>query len=306
MARLSHLRSLQALEAAVRCGSFTAAADELGITAAAVGQRVKALEDYLGLELLDRTRSGTRATSALDDALSALTQAFAALEHVAVTLADQRIGDVKVIAPADVIELWLMPRADQFRSNYPNIRLLVGEEGGAEAGPAGCDVRIGFGLQPSAAHDVLFHDMVVPIASRGNIERLSQADPVLRLEGFPLLHLDLYRDDPAGTSWPAWLSKNQIARNAPERGMRFHRVGAALDAVAADAGIALCGLALAADALEIGQVCLAWPPSQGQRCSLPLVANYSSQTNPAARLFREWLLTQGVQTQAWIEAQVKQ
>ena len=53
----THLRSLQALELAVRRGSFVAAAEGLGITPAAVGQRVKALEDYLGVELLSRRGS---------------------------------------------------------------------------------------------------------------------------------------------------------------------------------------------------------------------------------------------------------
>ena len=58
----SHLKSLQALELSVRHASFTLAADELGITPAAVGQRVKVLEDYLGIELLVRGRrvSGPR------------------------------------------------------------------------------------------------------------------------------------------------------------------------------------------------------------------------------------------------------
>jgi LysR family glycine cleavage system transcriptional activator len=49
MALVTHLRSLQALEMAVRKGSLNAAAGELGITPAAVGQRIKMLEDYLGL-----------------------------------------------------------------------------------------------------------------------------------------------------------------------------------------------------------------------------------------------------------------
>ncbi|MEJ0006703.1 MAG: LysR family transcriptional regulator [Steroidobacteraceae bacterium] len=45
---LTHLKSLQALQLALRCGSLKGAAELLAITPAAVGQRVKALEDYLG------------------------------------------------------------------------------------------------------------------------------------------------------------------------------------------------------------------------------------------------------------------
>ena len=62
---LSHLKSLQALEIAVRLGSLKHAANVLAITPAAVGQRVKALEDYLGIDLLERGRSGLRPTPQL-------------------------------------------------------------------------------------------------------------------------------------------------------------------------------------------------------------------------------------------------
>jgi len=50
MTSVTHLKSLQALELAVREGSLTAAAVKLGITPAAVGQRIRSLEDYLGVD----------------------------------------------------------------------------------------------------------------------------------------------------------------------------------------------------------------------------------------------------------------
>ncbi|MBT8426376.1 MAG: LysR family transcriptional regulator, partial [Silicimonas sp.] len=43
MAQPTHLKSLQALELAVRLGSLKDAAGHLGITPAAVGQRIRAL-----------------------------------------------------------------------------------------------------------------------------------------------------------------------------------------------------------------------------------------------------------------------
>ena len=55
---LQYLRSLQALDLVLQTGSLKAAAETLMITPAAVGQRIKALEDYLGIELVMRGRSG--------------------------------------------------------------------------------------------------------------------------------------------------------------------------------------------------------------------------------------------------------
>ena len=65
MTAVSHLKSFQALELALRTGSLKAAADALAITPAAVGQRIKALEDYLGIDLVVRARSGLCPTATL-------------------------------------------------------------------------------------------------------------------------------------------------------------------------------------------------------------------------------------------------
>lgn len=58
MRSLNRLKWLHAFEATARHGSFTGAAQELGVTPAAVGQLVRSLEDWVGHPLLRRTRSG--------------------------------------------------------------------------------------------------------------------------------------------------------------------------------------------------------------------------------------------------------
>src|SRR5262249_40546721 len=86
----SHLKSLQAIELALRLGSLTKAADALSITPAAAGQRIKSLEDYLGLELIVRGRSGLKPTPALSGALNHLRAAFRELEVFAERMDVQR------------------------------------------------------------------------------------------------------------------------------------------------------------------------------------------------------------------------
>ena len=48
--RVTHLNGLRALEATLRGGSFRAAADELGVTTAAIGHQIRGLEHFLGRE----------------------------------------------------------------------------------------------------------------------------------------------------------------------------------------------------------------------------------------------------------------
>ncbi len=305
MAAPFHLRSLQALEMAVRCGSFVKAADELGITPAAVGQRVKALEDHLGITLLLRTRGGIRPTLDLEQALPALWRAFTNLEEGMEQLEAQREQDIHIAAPSDIVDLWLMPRLAAFRAAHRNVRMCINGEGDAPLRLGRVDVELGFELAPSPDVEPLFRDVIVPLASPLNIIRLAERDPASRLEGFPLLHLDLYRNDPAGLSWPDWLRANKVSRAAPERGMRFQRAAAALDAVAADAGLTLCGLALAATALADNRAALAWPVATGLLSRNPLSVRSSSQAAAHVRRFRVWLLEEGAKTQAWLAAQEK-
>ena len=53
-----HLNALRAFEASARHQSFAAAAAELNVTPAAVGQLVRTLEDWLGFPLFHRATSG--------------------------------------------------------------------------------------------------------------------------------------------------------------------------------------------------------------------------------------------------------
>jgi LysR family glycine cleavage system transcriptional activator len=304
MTALSHLKSLQALEMAVRTGSFTLAADALGITPAAAGQRVKVLEDYLGVELLIRGRSGIRPTPELERALPELGRAFAALDAVAEALDLQRGHELHIAAPSDFVELWLEPRLERFREVQPNTRLCINGQGDAPIRLGPVDCRIGFEAPVDGPLvDRLFEDLVLPIGSPANAERIEALAPDQRLEGFPLLHLDFYKEDPAGLSWPDWIAANGLERTAPERGMRFQRIVPALDAVLVNAGLTLCGLALVREHFERGEIALPFPPATGRRTRYVFQANYRADSAGRRHVagFRHWLAEESATTAAWIE-----
>lgn len=62
--RLPPLNGARAFEAAARYLSFTRAAEEMSLTPAAVGQRVKTLEEYFGVKLFERLTRSLRLTEA--------------------------------------------------------------------------------------------------------------------------------------------------------------------------------------------------------------------------------------------------
>lgn len=303
MAAPNYLRSLQALELAVRHGSFTAAADALGITPAAVGQRVKALEDYLGVELLLRGRSGIQPAPGLVSALPHLRRGFDDLAAAARELELQRGHELHIAAASDFVDLWLAPRLDRFRAEHPNLRVCINGEGDAplRLGRVDCEITYGPPGEDAVA-DLLFHDYVLPIASPLNVERTARIAARDRLEGFPLVHLDFYKDDPAGLSWPQWVVANGVTRSAPERGMRFRRITAALDAVTANAGVTLCGLALLAERLEAGEVALPYADLPGRWSAHGFVARFRADAASRRHIqrFRAWLADEARATAAWL------
>ena len=77
--RMPPLNALRAFEAAARHESFAKAADELGVTPAAVSHQVKALEAWLGSALFARHAQGLHLTEAGRAALPAFSTAFDAM-----------------------------------------------------------------------------------------------------------------------------------------------------------------------------------------------------------------------------------
>ena len=200
--------------------------------------------------------------------------------------------------------MWLQPRLDQFRQLHPNIRFCINGAGDAAIRLAPVDCEISFGpRRPASGSDIpLFRDFVVPIASPEITQRLLRLSRRERLEGFPLLHLDFYKDDPGVPNWSAWIRQRRLKRTAPNRGIRFQRTSRALEAVLANAGLTLCGLALIAGSIEAERVSTPFPMSSGTWTSHAFQARVRADAlvRPQVRQFREWLVKESSLTEQWL------
>jgi LysR family transcriptional regulator, glycine cleavage system transcriptional activator len=294
MTTTSHLRALQALELAVRTGSLKRTAELLSITPAAAGQRIRALEEYLGFELLVRGRLGIRPTAKLQAALPHLAVAFRELEQVTEILDFQRVGEIHVVADSDWADLWLARRLDRFKAENPSIRFCVNGIGDVPLRLGQFDCEVWFGEPVDDGSDLLFRDYLVPVSSPENTARVSRLPMAQCLEGFPLLHLDGVARDPAAIGWPEWIDAYGARRTATDRGFRYrHRVHA-LEAVRSDAGILLCGLALVLDDVEDGNLSLPFPPAQGAWTQYGFRIRFRADALRRSQVqrFREWLLAE--------------
>jgi LysR family glycine cleavage system transcriptional activator len=288
MVILTHLKSLQAVELAIRMGSLKAAADSLGITPAAVGQRVRALEDYLGADLLLRGRSGLRPTPQLEHALADLQLAFAALGRVTETLDFQRVSEIQIVADPDWAELWLAPRIHAFRNAHPNILFCINGAGDVPLRLGAPDVRIDYGPGPG---EPLFSDVFLPVTGPDNSRRIVDSDPVLQMEGMPLMHLKAQRDSSDHPGWVEWFQKFGHRESGPDRGVHYQNARVALEAVRQDVGFLVCGLSLVLGDLEGGSIVNPFHASQHLDAPHPyrLKIRPDAEKRPQVERFAAWL-----------------
>ena len=300
MTAATHLKSLQALEMAIREGSLKDAAARLGITPAAVGQRIRALEDYLGTDLLLRGRSGLKPTADLAIAQADLKSAFAALDRVTAALDFRRVTEIHVVADTDWAELWLLPRLPAFRDVNPNILFCINGVGDVPLRLGAPDCRIEYGNLPGG--DVLFRDRMLPVTGPDNLRRLAVWDDKLHMEGLPLLHLEAQRDDPLRPGWPEWFDSFGQRIEGVGRGVHYKHARLALEAVRQEVGFLACGLSLIQEDLDAGRVVLPFPPHQSIEAPMPYSLRISDHAvmRPQVQRFRDWLCAEGHATANFI------
>ena len=116
---------IAAFVAAVRSGSFTAAASGLGLTRSAVGKSIARLESQLGVRLLHRT---TRKLSLTDEGATVYDrwrQILEELEDVDATMALRRshpTGTLRLITPPSFGRRHLLPVIHAYLKQWPELR----------------------------------------------------------------------------------------------------------------------------------------------------------------------------------------
>lgn len=117
---------LEAFEAILRHGSFTAAARHLELTPGAVTRRLAALEARLGTKLLNRSTRRLSLTESgrhyYAQVAPALAQILAAGERVH-DLSAQARGELRVSLPMNFGRLYVIPHVGEFLRRWPQIEL---------------------------------------------------------------------------------------------------------------------------------------------------------------------------------------
>lgn len=131
MAKRENYNELYLFMQVVREGSFTAAAQRLGLAQSGVSRSVRELEERLGVQLLVRTTRRLSLTQAGEQLYQTAESGFDALDIGLATLAHYRqtpSGTVRINASQHAIDKCLLPKLAGFKQHYPDIRLeLISE-----------------------------------------------------------------------------------------------------------------------------------------------------------------------------------
>ena len=149
--RLPPVKAVRAFGAAARHLSFERAGGELAVTAGAVAQQVKALEDWLGLPLFNRlpsrgvalTSAGRRYADALGPVLDNLAEATARARQ------PNNVDMLTVSTLGSLAANWLIPRLGSLRREQPtlDVRVQIAEHR-TDFSREDVDVAIRFGSGP--------------------------------------------------------------------------------------------------------------------------------------------------------------
>ncbi|HEX7046277.1 MAG TPA: LysR family transcriptional regulator [Gammaproteobacteria bacterium] len=123
---MNQISDIAAFVQVVEKGSFTAAAENLALSKAAVSKYVGRLEARLGARLLNRTTRRLTLTEAGESLYAKASVAIAdlaAAESDVVELTGQPRGRLRVTAPSHFGEVFLAPLFAKFRKRYPEVTL---------------------------------------------------------------------------------------------------------------------------------------------------------------------------------------
>ena len=199
---LPSLRGLRAVEAALRLGSFAAAAKELGVTQTAISRLVKEVERQLARPLFERKANQSRSTAFARSLQSGLGDGFRRLEAT-VAEARRAIDDHTVtlsVGPTFAMR-WLIPHLTEFHATHPEIDLRLATTIDREvtlAPDALAAIRLAGAHVPGLVTDALFSGRLMAVCRPDIAKRLKAPSDLAREKLLDVRHSP---DD-----WPRWLA----------------------------------------------------------------------------------------------------
>lgn len=286
--RMPPFAGLLAFESVLRHGSMTLAGDELGLTQSAVSHRIRALEEFFGVPLLERLNPGLRATDTgarLARELAPLLGTLAGMRRRIAGRAGPRV--FRLGLSTSLLAWWLSPRLPALCDAFPDMSIeVVTWDTATEAARAEVDLALLWLPHTDRMDDACElpfpSESVFPVAAPKLLRAIRPGED---WQALPLLAKGR-RGEETGRewSWATWLRKG-LGREA----LRFRDIGSSLQAAVDGNGVALGRSLLVADALRQQRLVRLAGPGEAHGCSKRQVARWRDPQDETAEHMAAWL-----------------
>ena len=248
-----NLNSLAYFEAVARTGRVSLAAEELGVSPAAVSQQLKQLEEQWGVRLF--RRQSRRLTLTLDGEMlfQATSGAFRMIRAARATVLRQRSSwHLTIRSSPSFAVRWLTPRLKHFLDENPDWGVRIDatpDFSNFETEAIDLDIRYGPGSWENLHTECIINDLFLPMCSPAYRDHLAAHG---RLPSEMIAHARLIHSVKTLYSWQAWLLVHGIDPPMEQAPLRFDRSSMAIQLARDGAGVVLDSVTLAQDDLERG------------------------------------------------------
>jgi LysR family glycine cleavage system transcriptional activator len=294
--KLVYLNALRAFEAAARLSSFVSAAAELNVTPSAISQHIKAFEDYLGMKLFVRSKSGVALTPAareaypdIRDGLESLGAGLARLKSPGA----DRI--VTMTIPPSFGAKWLLPRIDSFREIYPELDIRLDTTNRLvdfHAEQIDIGVRYGRGHYPGMKCERLLDEEVFPVCSPRLLPPKKARLELRHLGSMTLIHDTTIDFEPSFPTWRAWLSARELSNVDFSRGIQVNSSVLAIQAAIDGQGVALGRSVIVDGDIRAGRLVKPFDVVDESGCAYFVIYPRQSPVPPKVTAVRDWLFSE--------------
>ena len=257
MRSIPPVNAVRAFEAASRHLQFQQAAEELGVTPAALSYQIRQLEDHLGIKLFHRMNRSVELTREGRLIAPGIISAFSQLEETFGLLAPDKEDNTLVISTGPAFSAkWLAPRLHSYLEENPqidfrlsaNLKLTDFDRDGVDA-----VIRYGARKYPGRYVEPLFQEISTPLISPALFESSGGEANQTLFEKVTLIHDESLRFLDA-SQWDIWLGAMGYDAINPGRGVRFSHADHCIEAAVDGSGIVMARLGFAFREIRAGRL----------------------------------------------------
>ena len=298
------LNGWRAVDAVLRNGTVAGAADELGVTTAAIGAQLRSVEQRIGRPLFDRQPGGLRPTPELMAVADRIASGFATLSSVQNELtAHTDPRRLSLTVTQTFAESWLPRHLPSFFAQMGNVDLRMDtrwEVVDLSEGDFDFAIRYMGDPGPELGSAALLPSGVVQVCTPDFARRYDLKQDRPSLKNAPIVKISVPTSDPDWCDWDEWCKRTGVPGPGGTFSQSFTLTGSGLRIAQLGTGLVLGGLSETFNALADGRLIMPFGTGSVVKGAYwhRLVWPKNRRLGKLQRSFRDWAIDRAAQDRA--------